>query len=243
MMKLSKVRRASSGAPPSSADSERSSGREAEGTFMSPGCIGLGTGAPEARADRLADAAHRSGVPPEARAHADADPFHGSRLGLVDRQHAIRVMRLDPALQEPGRHREASAAVDHRLQFEPAEPACEHVLAKFDPQAPLDARPGLESRLHVQRVRAALVGGGMDAVLLAAAIHECPLCAVLPPTRQGPVYATVSPDPSRQSDPVGRSGSDAPSFRKIFMFATLYRRQSTSSCFTVLKSSQEKPLL
>ena len=53
-------------------------------------------------------AAHR-------RAHGEVDPVHFRHLGLPAGQDTVGVMRLDPALEEPGRNRQMHAFVLHAL--------------------------------------------------------------------------------------------------------------------------------
>jgi hypothetical protein len=99
------------------------------------------------KARRLADApTHRPRLAPEGRTHADRHALHLRCLAAIDSQHAVDVVRLDPALQEASRHRQQGGAVDDRLEFEAAEPAREHVLAEFCPEAAFDARPHIDRR-------------------------------------------------------------------------------------------------
>ncbi len=74
-------------------------------------------------------------------------------------EHPVDVVRLDPALEEPGRDGEAGDAAGDFLQFEPGEPAREHVLAEFRPQAALHPLPGSRD----------LGGGHIAAVVTVAA--------------------------------------------------------------------------
>ena len=95
-------------------------------------------------------------------AHADLDPADLLGFRLEGVQDAIDVVRLDPALEEAGRHGEPGGSAADALQFEAREPAREHVLAEFGAQAALDPRPG----------RADLHGAPAVATVVAAATRN-----------------------------------------------------------------------
>ena len=192
-MKLSKVRRVSSGAPPSSRPRWRSSGQRGRELSARRRRRRRPRRRPEDAAARFAERPRAgAGSRPSALRTPIADALHLRRFAAVDREHAVRVMGLDPALEEAGRHRQMRAAVDDRLELEPAEPAREHVLAELRPQPPLDARPDVERRCTVRCVR----------LLGRPHVRDCPRCRdtchVLPqdpPRYDGasPCYATASP--------------------------------------------------
>ena len=81
-------------------------------------------------------AAHR-------RAHGEVDPVHFRHLGLPAGQDTVGVMRLDPALEEPGRNRQMHAFVLHAFQIHARKPARIDILAYTRPQPPLHARPSI----------------------------------------------------------------------------------------------------
>ena len=71
------------------------------------------------------------------RAHDQLDA-HGLRLlGLPAGQHPLGIMRLDPALEETGRHRHAHGSVLDRLQVHAGKPTRIDVVADLGAQTPL----------------------------------------------------------------------------------------------------------
>ncbi len=81
-------------------------------------------------------AAHR-------RAHGEIDPMHFRHFGLPAGQNAIGVMRLDPALEEPGRNRQMDAFVLHALQVHARKPARIDVFADARAQPTFYPRPAI----------------------------------------------------------------------------------------------------
>ena len=77
-------------------------------------------------------AAHRG-------AHGEIDAVHFRHLGLPAGQHALGVMRLDPALQKPRRHRQVHAFLLHAFQVHAREPARIDVFADARAQPALHA--------------------------------------------------------------------------------------------------------
>src|SRR4029453_18678484 len=95
-------------------------------------------------------------------------------------ENPIGVVRLDPALQKARRHRQMGAGVHDGFELQASEPARENVLAEFGAQPSLHAAPDLGRRLTIGHLT--LVGGdGTGAIVLAAAMHECPLHEIPPP--------------------------------------------------------------
>ena len=76
-------------------------------------------------------------------AHRQFDAPHGRLLGLPASQHALEVVRLDPALEEARRHRQPHHVVIDRFQVHAREPAREDVVADFGAEPLLNPRPAL----------------------------------------------------------------------------------------------------
>ncbi len=77
------------------------------------------------------------------RAHREHDAVEARQFGHAVDPQPFGVMRLEPALQEAGGHRQISHAVDDAAELDAREPAREHVLAEFGAQAPPHPVPGL----------------------------------------------------------------------------------------------------
>ena len=56
-------------------------------------------------------------------AHAEIDPMHSRHLGLPTGQHALGIMRLNPALEEARRNRKVDAFRLDAFQVHPRKPA------------------------------------------------------------------------------------------------------------------------
>ena len=74
-------------------------------------------------------------------AHCHLHAHNGGILGLPVGKHALGIMRLDPAAQEPCRYRQPDTSRLGQLEFHACEPAIEHVLAEFCAQPLLDPIP------------------------------------------------------------------------------------------------------
>ena len=70
-----------------------------------------------------------------------ASALTSARLRADDGEHAVEIVRLDPALQELGRDAELGDAVGDAIELEASEPGREDFLAEFRAQAPADAVP------------------------------------------------------------------------------------------------------
>ena len=81
------------------------------------------------------------------RAHGEIDPVHFRHLGLPAREHALGIMRLDPALQKTRRHRQMHALVLHGFEVHARKPAGVDVFPHARPQTTLDARPAILFRI------------------------------------------------------------------------------------------------
>src|SRR5579872_5609100 len=142
MTKLAKVRRGSSGEPPSAswlADTgalavARSSGSE---RLPAPSAFRASRDAVES----WAGAAQRG-------AHGEIDPVHFRHFGLPAGKNPLGVMRLDPALEKARRDRKVDAFVLNALQIHAGKPTRVHVLADARPQPAFHARPTI--LIHVR---------------------------------------------------------------------------------------------
>ena len=76
-------------------------------------------------------------------AHADLDLLDFRLLGLPAGQQAVGVMRLDPALEEPRRHRQVYHVRLEPFQIHARKPALKNVLADFGAKPFLDSLPPL----------------------------------------------------------------------------------------------------
>ena len=81
------------------------------------------------------------GCRPQGGAHGEIDPMHARHLGLPARQHALGIVGLDPALEEPRRNRQANAFILYGFEIHACEPARIDVLSDARAQPPLHARP------------------------------------------------------------------------------------------------------
>ena len=101
--------------------------------------------------------------------HGERKTHHSRVFGLVDREDAIEIMCLDPALEETRRHRQTRTAVADLGEFKPREPARIDILAEFDAQPALHPGPdpgiGLPLGGDTGRNRCGLPGKGAAAAL------------------------------------------------------------------------------
>jgi hypothetical protein len=72
------------------------------------------------------------------RAHGEIDPMHFRQLGPPGREHALGIMRLNPALQEARRHRQAYRGFLDRFQVHARKPARIDVVADLGAQTLFD---------------------------------------------------------------------------------------------------------
>ena len=77
-----------------------------------------------------------AGSPPSGRVSSSASDAR--LLGLPARQHALAIVRLDPAVQKPRRHRQAHRSLVDAFELHAPEPAREDVLAEFGAQTVFD---------------------------------------------------------------------------------------------------------
>ena len=72
------------------------------------------------------------------RAHDELDAPHRRLFRLPAGEHAFGIMRLNPTLEEAGRHGQADGAVFHPFQVHAGKPTRENVVADFGAQALLE---------------------------------------------------------------------------------------------------------
>ena len=144
--KVSKVRRRSSGEPTSSV---AGGPRRPDATRRGPGATGADRRAcPAAGADgpaaSAAQAGHRSA--PRSRS-ARSDP-----LQPIARRDVDEVVSVDPAFQEPGRHRQTGLSAGDLLELNATKPAVEDVLPQFGAKPLAATSPGVGERESDQLV-------------------------------------------------------------------------------------------
>ena len=127
-------------------------------------------------------------------AHADLDPRDLLDLGLEGVEHAVEVVRLDPALEEAGRDRQTGRSAGHGLQLQAGEPAREHVLAELGPQPALHPGPGRP----VIRVAATVAAPVVVARHRSVDTHHW-LSRRCPRRPAGGAYARFTPSASRKN--------------------------------------------
>src|SRR5690242_10855683 len=95
---------------------------------------------------RLGGLRHARGAADDSGAHRKLDPAQGRIFRLPARQNALAVMRLDPALEKAGRHREPHGLAVDPFDFHAREPAGEDVLSDLGAQPLPHALPALLAR-------------------------------------------------------------------------------------------------
>ena len=86
---------------------------------------------------------HRHGRAQHGRAHDQLDAADFRLFRLPAGQHALGIVRLDPALEETGRYRQAHGSLFDRFQVHAREPARIDVVTDLGAQAPFDPCPTL----------------------------------------------------------------------------------------------------
>ena len=81
--------------------------------------------------------------PNHRRAHAQLDARKGRLFGLPAGQHPFGVVRLDPALEEAGRHRQMRGVDLDPLKIHAGEPALENILTDLGAKTILHAGPAV----------------------------------------------------------------------------------------------------
>src|SRR5664279_5531105 len=82
------------------------------------------------------------------RAHDQFDAADFGVFALPTSQHTFGIVRLDPALEKPGRHRQANGAILDPLQVDAGKPARIDVVADLGAQSPPYPRPAVVIRVR-----------------------------------------------------------------------------------------------
>ena len=107
------------------------------------------------------------GLGPHRAAHDDLD-LEGARPLLgPQREQAVIVVRADPRLEEPRRHRQVDGALVGGLELRPAEPAAEDVLSNLGPKPLFHALPrtGIRPIRHEAALLSSPGQAGIDLIV------------------------------------------------------------------------------
>src|SRR5262249_20744558 len=86
--------------------------------------------------------------PDHRRAHGQLDAREGGLLGLPAREHALGIMRLDPALEEARGHRQLDGVGLAAVELHAREPARIDVIADLGAKTVLHAAPSILIHAH-----------------------------------------------------------------------------------------------